>query len=140
MRTYIAALVVGIFCLMNAGASHAGTGSFMFGYLIGSSGQSSKGASSADVIYMAPAATMEQVSDPLAVRQDVSENLSSRIVEGMTLQEVFNRMIGNDAGKYVILQAVRVIDPSYVGRAYMWFTFIEKSKLVSTEKAKANTP
>ncbi len=120
------------------------------GFAIGASVSSSDPANAANpdvsgnggaILYIAPRIS-ERINEPLAVH--IASSLSSgfsdgkernwyRKWQGSTIQEIFDRTVDH-SDRYVILEVMRVIQPSEVEAAVFWFAYLEKNKVVPLEK------
>ncbi|MDP3999704.1 MAG: hypothetical protein Q8P76_03905 [bacterium] len=107
------------------------TGAVLFG------GDETTVGNSSNIIYTLPRAS-ERVKDPLAIRLQSKEfnfaqEYAGNYGGGKTLRALFHEIV-RDAGKFTILQVVRVFDESKQESATIWFAYTETSNVIPLEK------
>ncbi|MES2203550.1 MAG: hypothetical protein V4474_04485 [Patescibacteria group bacterium] len=135
MRKLIVAGLVGLSLLA---APSAKAGGFILGMVVASmmsSGSHTLQADMPNVLYVMDRVA-ERVTDPLGMR---TGTMSIRDMNGITIRGAFKKMF-EAAGRpqadenHEILQVLRVSHEGTGGIIYLWFTYIEKDKLVPIEK------
>ncbi|MBI2054781.1 MAG: hypothetical protein HYT39_01635 [Candidatus Sungbacteria bacterium] len=91
------------------------------------------------VLYIAPRIS-ERITEPLAVRiastpvagfsSDTGWNYKWK---GMTIQQIFEKTVKNPE-QFVVLEVMRVVNPSNTNAATFWFAYLEKHKVVPLER------
>ncbi len=119
---------------------------FLLGMAVGSAMSSgdddqATGNGGGDVLYTAPRIA-ERISNPLEIRIIASKSqcFSSKgdfsyggNCGGMAIQEIFNHVIEGKESQYIILQVKRVVGTNNQW-CVLWFTYIEKDKIIPLEK------
>jgi hypothetical protein len=137
----IVSLVLLVAIPMTANAS---VGSLVAGMLLGSSMSSNDDESvqaegNANVLYLMPR-VIERVTDPLGMRLTSVRTLDASFRSGHSVREIFHGLSfpkGKTAENYEVLQVVRVMDRGDADNPCLWFTYIEKDKIISLNELPA---